>query len=1715
MTRSFRVPVPRGAVLAGVLLLAACGGGGNEPASPPSAAEAGAPPTERTAAVAAPGAGQWTPLIPLSMVTPSAALLPNGKVVLWASSDRFTDGAPSGQTYTTLFDPATQTASETLVTQTGHDMFCTGTTNLPDGRILVNGGKDSAKTTVYDPVANSWSTGATMTIPRGYNANTLLADGSVFTLGGSWSGGRGNKHGERWTAAGGWARLTGVPVDAALGNDPDFAFRADNHMWLFPAPNGKVLHAGPAANMNWIDTQANGGAGSITPAGTRGDDAYSQSGNAVMYDIGKILKVGGAPAYEGQNANNRAYVIDVNAGVSVRKVAPMAYSRIFSNGVVLPNGQVLVIGGHSFGHPWSDDNSALVPELWDPATEAFVPLPPIGVPRNYHSIALLLPDARVLTAGSGLCGSCSTNHANAQILTPHYLLNDDGTAATRPVISTAPATATQGTNIAVTTNAAVAQFSLVRLGSTTHTVNNDQRRIPLQFSTTGTNAYSLALPSNPGVLLPGYYMLFAMNAAGTPSVSKMIRIGGDAAPKLANPGTQSSISGSAVNLALAATTPTGTLTWSATGLPPGLAINTATGAITGTPTTVGQYVVTVSTRNDVAATSTMLAWNVTPVLGATVQYVMLEAVSEQGGNAWTSMAEFNLLDRAGAAIPRTGWAVQVDSQEAASGQNSAAAAIDGDAATFWHTKYTGGNAPLPHRFIVNLGAARGIGGFKYLPRPAATGLNGTIAGWNFYIGNDGVNWSLLKSGNFNDFPDRSSEKTVTVDRAPAVAPIANRNNLVGQAVSFGVSAGDPDGDALVYSATGLPNGLSINATSGLVSGTVTTVGNYAVTIGVDDGHGGTASAAFTWNVSAAAFVIDPVAVAPVVSGGSVTFNVASNGGTGTRYRWTFGDGSAQTAYSTATSIAHTYAAPGLYNVTVEAIDANNVVTSRTFKQAVVAAATAARPTSSSAIALEPAATPRVWLVNQDNDSVSVFNGSTNARVAEIAVGIRPRSVARAPDGRMWVVNKGDATISIVNASTLAVAQTVALPRASQPFGLAFAPDGGAAYVALEGTGQLLKLNASTGATLGSVAVGANPRHVAVTAASDRVLVSRFVSPALPGEGTASVQTAVSGVKKGGEVVVVTAALAVERTVVLQHSDKPDSLLQGRGIPNYLAPAVISPDGASAWVPSKQDNLLRGTLRDGNNLDFQNTVRAISSRIDLVGWAEDYAARIDHDNSGVGSGAAFHPTGAFLFVALETSREVAVVDPVAKAEIYRFPVGRAPQAVAVSADGLKLYVNNFMDRTLGVYDLARLVNFGELNLPLLANAGAVGTEKLAANVLLGKKLFYDAADTRLARDAYMSCASCHNDGGQDGRTWDFTGLGEGLRNTISLRGHAGAQGNQHWTGNFDEIQDFEGQIRNFALGTGLMSDTQFNTGTRSQPLGDRKAGVSADLDALAAYVASLKASDASPYRNANGTLTADALAGQALFRGAGGCLACHGGTDVTDSAGGVLRNVGTIKASSGKRLGQTLTGLDTPTLKGAWATGPYLHDGSAATLLDVLTTANAANQHGAAGSLTATQRGQLVAYLQQLDDSNDAISAATIGSLSVLDTANAVDWSVQAGLQASALQFGDRTFTFTGVPAVLSGSPWLRTANDSKTFTGNPTVSFTLNQPADVYLTVDDRFTGAFSWMAGWSNTGLKVTTDEAGTARSFSVWTKSFPAGTVNLGPVANGGNSMYSVVVR
>lgn len=502
------------AALAGAIWLAACGGGGGGREEP----------------LAAPTASRWSEVLPLPLVPAAAATLSDGKVLLWAAEDRhfFLTPGVTGQTYTALFDPATGSVSERLVQDTGHDMFCPGTTLLADGRLLVSGGIDAAKTSLYDPATGQWTSGGDMNIPRGYQANTLLPDGSVLTLGGSWSGERGGKNAELWTAAGGWRLLPGVPVAPMLTADKDQPFRGDNHMWLIPTAGGEVLQAGPSVAMNWIDPR---GEGSTRPAGPRGDDEDSMNGTLAMYEPGKLLKAGGSRWYDGVYANASAYRIDVSGAagsVAVAKLAPMTYQRVFHNGVVLPNGQVLIVGGQTYAAPMSDDNSILAPELWDPATGRFTVLPPQREPRNYHSIALLLPDARVLSAGGGLCGPCTANHPSMEILTPYYLLNPDGTSAPRPRILSAPAEAAYGGEVEVTTDGSIESLVLVRTSSTTHTVNNDQRRVPLAVRQVGSGRYAAAMPIDANIALPGAYMLFALNARGVPSVAKLLRLHGDA-----------------------------------------------------------------------------------------------------------------------------------------------------------------------------------------------------------------------------------------------------------------------------------------------------------------------------------------------------------------------------------------------------------------------------------------------------------------------------------------------------------------------------------------------------------------------------------------------------------------------------------------------------------------------------------------------------------------------------------------------------------------------------------------------------------------------------------------------------------------------------------------------------------------------------------------------------------------------------------------------------------------------------------------------------------------------------------------------------------------------------------------------------------------------------------------------------------------------------------
>ncbi len=471
---------------------------------------------------------RWSPVQAISLVPAAAANLPDGRVVFWSAYDRMAFGGDAGRTYTSTYDPTTGVASEALVSVTGHDMFCPGIANLPDGRLHVTGGSSSQKTSLYNPATNSWSAAAPMNVARGYQGSVTLSTGEVFTFGGSWSGGTGGKVGETWSSSNTWRRQDNLTTPLIETSDAQGVYRSDNHAWLFADADGKVLHAGPSRQMNWLDTR---GAGSATSAGRRADDDHAMNGNAVLYDVRKVLVVGGAVNYSNDaaatQARNSAFLINYAAGtVTSRRIGGMGYARAYHNSVVLPNGEVVITGGQARPQPFTDDQAPLVPEIWSPRTEGFLAMSqnPMAQARTYHSVALMLPDGRVLTGGGGLCGGCSVNHPNTETFSPPYLLNPDGTEALRPRITQAPATASVGGSIAVQTSQPVSAFALLRLSSVTHSLNNEQRRVPLNFSSTSPTSHTVSLPADRGALIPGYYMLFALNANGVPSPAHTLRV---------------------------------------------------------------------------------------------------------------------------------------------------------------------------------------------------------------------------------------------------------------------------------------------------------------------------------------------------------------------------------------------------------------------------------------------------------------------------------------------------------------------------------------------------------------------------------------------------------------------------------------------------------------------------------------------------------------------------------------------------------------------------------------------------------------------------------------------------------------------------------------------------------------------------------------------------------------------------------------------------------------------------------------------------------------------------------------------------------------------------------------------------------------------------------------------------------------------------------------
>ncbi|WP_405381828.1 PKD domain-containing protein [Maribacter sp. LLG6340-A2] len=501
--------------------------------------------------------GKWGEPIEFGIVPVAVANLPNGNLLTWSSQFRDTfivEG--DGMTFTELFDPLANdglgASLGEFTSNTDHDMFCPGINNLADGRILSAGGTSSERTSIYDWRTNSWTVADEMNIPRGYQGNVTLSDGSVFTVGGSWSGGNyGNRDAEIYSSLTGWLKLPNIQgediyVDEDLAMETQGNYRTDNHVWLWPAPNGKLFHAGPSERMHWIDVDVPGG--SIVDAGKRQDsgagvsDGYSMKGNTVMFDIGKILKTGGAPAYGADYygttpARDNSFIIDINGtgpnpAPTVTFTGNMSLARTMHNSTVLPTGEVLITGGLQKAAVFTDDTAVLGAQIFNPYASGnkWSTVAAMSIPRTYHSVAILMVDGRVFVGGGGLCDGLSltqgcTNHMNAEIYSPPYLFKSDNTLAERPEIVDGPESSGYDTTINVEATPGIQQFSLIRFSAATHSTNNEQRRIPVNFTASG-NSYDVEIP-NRELLPPGYYMLFAIDGNGVPSIAHTIKIGSE------------------------------------------------------------------------------------------------------------------------------------------------------------------------------------------------------------------------------------------------------------------------------------------------------------------------------------------------------------------------------------------------------------------------------------------------------------------------------------------------------------------------------------------------------------------------------------------------------------------------------------------------------------------------------------------------------------------------------------------------------------------------------------------------------------------------------------------------------------------------------------------------------------------------------------------------------------------------------------------------------------------------------------------------------------------------------------------------------------------------------------------------------------------------------------------------------------------------------------
>ncbi|RYZ65770.1 MAG: DUF1929 domain-containing protein, partial [Proteobacteria bacterium] len=444
-------------------------------------------------------------------------LMPDKKLLTFGSNSRGDQGADMEYD---VWDPSLGTGIEShrlLPNQTRTDIFCGAQLLLAEsGQALISGGdipgavqQGNFDTNIFDTSTNQLTrSNHQMAFGRWYPTLTTLPSGEVLVQGGSNNGfaGSGILTPEVYNTKTGWRSLFGAYSEYAYGND--------FNRWWYPRSwvlnDGRLFSiSGPA--MYFVDYKDNGG---IYPVGDFTGPNKGATSTAVMVAPGRILQTGGGEwaNFEGQGmaGAKEVSIIDVNGLLpTVTPAAPMHYHRHWANSTILPDGQVLVTGGTALNATTGGDGPSYRPELYNPTTNSWTILEPEAHVRTYHSSALLLPDATVISMGGGAPGP-QTN-LNAQIFNPPYLFSGSDFAA-RPSYYLPDSNTGYGRSLTVNYESTlpIQRVTLIKTSAVTHSFNQDQRFIELSFTQGRGNSLSVTMPENSNIATPGYYLLFLL-----------------------------------------------------------------------------------------------------------------------------------------------------------------------------------------------------------------------------------------------------------------------------------------------------------------------------------------------------------------------------------------------------------------------------------------------------------------------------------------------------------------------------------------------------------------------------------------------------------------------------------------------------------------------------------------------------------------------------------------------------------------------------------------------------------------------------------------------------------------------------------------------------------------------------------------------------------------------------------------------------------------------------------------------------------------------------------------------------------------------------------------------------------------------------------------------------------------------------------------------------